>query len=135
MPQIRQTERRLKVLELLRKGQTETEIAPQLSVSRETIVRDVRWLKEYIAYDFTLITNEIMQSLHARIDNMEDRDLIAFLGKLIPHKIEAHTLEETHEIKEVHIDLNVFSDDEKSILDKAARILDGKSKGKSSAIH
>lgn len=89
MPQIRQLERRLKVLELLREGKTEIEIAKQVGFSRETIVRDVRWLRENLIYDFTLITNEILQKLHERINEMEDRDLINFLGKLIPRKIEA----------------------------------------------
>ena len=91
MPQIRQLERRIKVLELLRQGLTETKIAETLGVSRETIVRDVRWLRKNLVYDFTLITNEILSKLHKRIDEMEDRDLIAFLGKLIPRKIEAST--------------------------------------------
>jgi len=91
MPQIRQLERRIKVLELLRQGLTETKIAETLGVSRETIVRDVRWLRKNLVYDFTLITNEILSKLHERIDEMEDRDLVAFLGKLIPRKIEAST--------------------------------------------
>ncbi len=91
MPQIRQLERRIKVLELLRQGLTETKIAETLKVSRETIVRDVRWLRKNLVYDFTLITNEILSKLHERIDEMEDRDLVAFLGKLIPRKIEAST--------------------------------------------
>ena len=91
MPQIRQLERRIKVLELLRQGLTETKIAETLGVSRETIVRDVRWLRKNLVYDFTLITNEILSKLHKRIDEMDDRDLIAFLGKLIPRKIEAST--------------------------------------------
>jgi len=91
MPQIRQLERRIKVLELLRQGLTETKIAETLGVSRETIVRDVRWLRKNLVYDFTLITNEILSKLHERIDEMEDRDLVAFLGKLVPRKIEAST--------------------------------------------
>ena len=91
MPQIRQIERRIKVLELLRQGLTEKQIAAELGFSRETIVRDVKWLKQNIIYDFTLITNEILQKLHERIEEMDNRDLIAFLGKLIPKKIEAKT--------------------------------------------
>jgi IS30 family transposase len=89
MVQIRQSERRLKVLELSRDGKSEIEIAKQLHVGRNTIVRDIRWLKQNIIYDFNLVTNEVLQELHNRIDKMKNADLISFLGKLIPQRIEA----------------------------------------------
>lgn len=135
MVQIRQKQRRVEVLQLLREGLTEQRIADKLDYHRNTIVRDVRWLKQHIFYDWTLITNEIMEELQTRIGDMSDRDLIIFLSKLIPQKIESHTLQEVKVEAKHDIDLNVFSDDEKSILDKAAAILDRKSKGKSDSLH
>lgn len=103
MVQLRQIERRLKVIELLREGKTETDIAESLGFGRNTIVRDVRWLKQNIAYNFNLITNEILQKLQTRIDKMTNRDLINFLGKLIPQKVEA----KTEYIEERTLDVNI----------------------------
>lgn len=88
MVQIRQTERRIKVLDLLRQGMTETKIAKELDVGRNTIVRDVRWLKQNFVHDLTLITNQIMDRLQSHINDMNDRDLIALVSKLLPQKIE-----------------------------------------------
>lgn len=92
---------------MLRKQKKEGEIAEALDVSRETIVRDVRWLKQNIAYDFNLITNEVLGILHNRIDGMEDRDLIAFLGKLVPQRIEAFSVEK----REVNVNTTVTNID------------------------
>ncbi len=125
MPQIRQTERRLKVLEFLRNGTTETDIAPKLNVSRETIVRDVYWLRQNILYDFKLITNEILDKLHSRINEMENRDLINFLGKLIPQKIEAHEEIDIFEKREIDV-----TENEDEILSKASAILSRKERFK-----
>lgn len=107
------------MLERLRNGETETSIAKNLRVSRETIVRDVRWLKNNILYDFTLITNEIMQELRNRVTSMKDTDLISFLAKLIPQKIEKR--EEVFKREEI-VTVDV-SENEDEILSKAAAIL------------
>lgn len=52
-------------------------------------------------------------------------------AKSIPTRIEETLKEESHK----QIDINVFNDADKSILDKAAAILNRKSKGKSTKIH
>jgi IS30 family transposase len=84
-------ERRLKVLEMIRQKKTEREIADVLKVHYNTVCRDVKWLKENIVYDWTLITNEVLDELHSRIQQMKDKDLVAFFGKLVPQRIEQKT--------------------------------------------
>ena len=121
MVQIRQTERRLNVLELLRQRKTETEIADSLNFSRNTIVRDVRWLKENLAYDFTLITNEIIQKLHERIDKMTNRDLIAFFGKLYMPPQRMEVKEEIETKTDITLTLNEMSEDEREFCKRIAR--------------
>ena len=81
-------ERRVQVLKLLRQGKTQQEIATALSVHHNTVYRDVKWLKANIAYDFNLLTNEILDKLQERIETMKDANLIYFLSRLIPQKVE-----------------------------------------------
>ena len=81
-------ERRVQVLKLLRQGKTQQKIAEILSVHYNTVYRDVKWLKANIAYDFNLLTNEILDKLQERIENMKDANLIYFLSKLIPKRSE-----------------------------------------------
>ena len=90
---MKQEERRLRVIELVRQNKTQQEMADILGVHRNTIYKDMKWLKENIVYDFRLLTNEILNELHTRIDDMKDRDLISFFGKLTPQKIEADVKE------------------------------------------
>ena len=52
-------------------------------------------------------------------------------AKAIPTRIEETIKEDSHK----QIDINVYNDAEKSILDRAARILDSKSERESSSIH
>jgi len=115
-------ERRVQVLKLLRQGKTQQEIAETLGVHRNTVYRDMKWLKANIAYDFNLLTNEILDKLQERIETMKDANLIYFLSKLIPSKIE--TKIESKSRIEIHGDEIV------SALDKFQDVIKDVSQGK-----
>jgi len=76
------------ILELLRQGKTNKEIAVLTLKHRNTVSKYVNYLRQNVVYDFPLIINEILSKLQTRVEQMTDHDLIAFLDKLLPDKIE-----------------------------------------------
>lgn len=116
-------------------------IAKELGVAEITIKRDVHWIRQQVDLPSIqkLVAEKVLKALD-NCDTKEDKEIIlrtglSFLGKGLTQKVEAHSIAEVHERKEIAIDISVLSDDEKSILDKAARILDRKSKRKPHSIH
>ena len=93
------------VLELLRQGKTEKQIALTTQKHRTTVSRYVKQLRQNTKYDFPLLVNQILSKLQSRIDQMSDRDLISFLDKLLPDE---PTVEHTGKIEVVAPWLNVF---------------------------
>ena len=79
------------VLQMLREGKTEKQIAIDTRKHRNTVSRHVNWLRKNFAIDPQLLTNEVLSKLRERIENMEDRDLVRFLAVLLPQKIESST--------------------------------------------
>ena len=88
---MRNTEYTALVLQKLREGKTEKEIALETQRHRNTVSRHVNWLRNNFQTEPQLITNEILQRLRERINNMTDRDLVKFLSVLMPQKIEARS--------------------------------------------
>ena len=86
---MRNTEYTALVLQKLREGKTEKEIALETQRHRNTVSRHVNWLRNNFQTEPQLITNEILQRLRERINTMTDRDLVRFLSVLMPQKIEA----------------------------------------------
>jgi hypothetical protein len=76
-------------LHKLREGKTEKQIALETQRHRNTVSRHVNWLRNNFQTEPQLITNEVLQRLRERINDMEDRDLVRFLAVLLPQKIEA----------------------------------------------
>jgi hypothetical protein len=79
------------VLEMLREGKTEKEIALATQKHRTTVSRYVNHLRSEYHIDFKLLQNELLSELQERIKDMSDRDLIHFLSCLLPQKIESTT--------------------------------------------
>jgi DNA-binding transcriptional regulator LsrR (DeoR family) len=116
-------------------GLNRRQIGDKIGVSERTIRRDIRaWVESGL---FEVWLKEEFLRLHS--DMIHENPELAYqqIAKLVGHmftrKIERKEQIEVSE--KVEIDLSVFSDDEKSILDRAARVLEKKSKGKSDSIH
>ena len=109
-------------------------LAVRYSVSRRTITDDVKWIKTTLnlSHMQKSVSDKVLKALE---DEKESKIILQyglpFLAKAIPQQIE--TKEERIEKHEINV--NVYNDDEKSILDKAARLLDRKSKDQSTSIH
>lgn len=131
-----QTQKRLPTIKQgLLTGLNYENIGRKCGVTERTIDRDISnwvdsgqfetWIKEEWMRLHNIIVHE---------DPVEAyRQITKLVRRMVTQKVEAK--EEIIEMKAIHVDISVFSDDEKSILDKAARILDGKSKGESTSIH
>jgi len=132
----RQTQIRLpKIQKALIDEKTIQEIADICKVSDKTIDRDMKaWVD---SGDFETWLKE--EWLRVYVDIKKMKPIVAFealnnlVGKMLTRKIERKEQIEVSE--KVEIDLSVFSDDEKSILDRAARVLEKKSKRKPDSIH
>ena len=85
---MRNTEYTALVLQLLREGKTEKQIALGTQKHRNTVSRHVNWLRQNFAIEPQLLTNEVLSKLRERINQMQDRDLVRFLSVLMPQKIE-----------------------------------------------
>lgn len=110
-------------------------LATLCGVTKRTIIRDInKWrqdggFEECLVDEFFRSYPNIKQEFP---DKAFDR-LCYLLGKTLTRKTEIK--EEIQVREEIHMDISVFSDDDKSILDQAARILDRKSKRKPDSIH
>ena len=131
-----QTLKRLpKIKAGLLKGLNRDEIGRECGVTEKTIDRDIKaWLQtglfeQWLREEWLRLHNIIIQ--HNPVEAY--RQLTKLLGKTLVQRIEAY--EQISLTEKVKIDVNVFSDDEKAILDRAARILEAKSKRKPDSIH
>lgn len=111
---------------------TREEIGLMCHVTERTIRRDIQqWV---VTEDFFNWIREVWLDKYRTVDDIEAfRQATKIIIKTMIAKAEMKA--EIHEKKEVTINLKVFSDDDKSILDKAAAILNRKSKGESATIH
>ena len=89
------------VLQLLRQGLTEKEIALQTKRHRTTVSRYICHLRNNYHIDFKLLQNELLSELQTRIRGMSDRDLVRFLQCLLPQKVESSTSGEIHHVIEL----------------------------------
>ena len=126
---MRNTEYTALVLSKLREGKNEKQIALETQRHRNTVSRHVNWLRNNFQTEPQLLTNEVLQRLKERINDMTDRDLVRFLSVLMPQKIES---KQQVEISEETVTVNV-TENEDEILSKAASIL--ARKDKSQEIH
>jgi len=119
----------------LRKGLNREQIGAKCDVTEKTIDRDMKaWVESGL---FEVWLKEEFVDLHGYVRDNDPieayRQVAKIVAKMVTRKAELK--KEILERKEIHIDLKVFSDDDKSILDKAAAILNRKGKGKSNQIH
>lgn len=109
-------------------------IGEECGVTEKTIDRDVAaWTQ---TDDFLNWIRSVWLDKYRKVDDVEAfRQATKIMIKTIIARAEARVdiREEKHVTEEINI--NVFSDDEKSILDKAARILDEKSRREPDSIH
>ena len=133
LPLSQQTQVRLPKIKLgLLQRKTREEIGVDCQVTERTIRRDITdWVK---TEDFVKWIREVWLDKYRTVDDVEAfRQATKIMIKDIVSKAEMKA--EIHEKQEVSIDLSLYSDDDKSILDKAAAILNRKGKGESTEIH
>lgn len=112
-------------------------IATKCHVCRRTILRDIKIWRREGGFE-ELLLDEFTKSYPMIKKDYPDvafNRLCYLLGKTMAYKVEAKTEIQKTVIERHEINLNVYSDDEKSILDKAARLLDSKVKGESTSLH
>jgi len=112
---------------------TNLQLAFILKLHRNTVSKYRKFTRENYYKTPQEIVNKIDSRLDDELEAMSHFALLAYRSQLVPKKMEVK--EEITEAVKVEIDLSVYSDDEKSILDKAARILDSKSKREFTSIH
>ena len=121
---------RIKPMLLDRKSQLEMSIA--LGLRRETVNRKIqRWVQ---TEDFETWLKTAWVEKYQKVDDRTAFDaLTKLLGKMVTQKreIKQEITEDIHE----QIDVNIYNDDEKSILDRAARLLERKGTRESSGLH
>lgn len=111
---------------------TREEIGAMCQVTERTIRRDIhQWVK---TEDFVKWIREVWLDKYRTVDDVEAfRQATKIMIKDIVSRAEMKAT--IHERKEVTIDLSLYSDEDKSILDKAAAILNRKSKRDFREIH
>lgn len=121
-----------KIKLMLLERKTQEEMAKELSLRRETVNRKIRrWVQ---TEDFETWLKTAWLERYAKVDDAKAFEaLTQLVGKMLTRKIEKK--EQIAIAEKFEIDLNVFNDDEKSILDRAARILEQKSQRKSDSFH
>lgn len=119
----------------IHEGLSREQIGESCGVTEKTIDRDMNsWVESglfevWIKKEFV----ETYPDIKKEDTVLAFQEIAKLVGKMLTRKIEKREQIEFRE--KVEIDLNVFSDDEKSILDHAARLLEEKSKGKTGSIH
>jgi len=119
----------------LRKGLNREQIGAKCGVTEKTIDRDMNaWVESGL---FEVWLKEEFVDLHGYARDNDPieayRQIAKIVAKMVTRKAEMKA--EIHEKKEISIDLSLYSDDDKSILDKAAAILNRKGEGESTKIH
>jgi len=90
-----------KILALKRRNPTiqNKELALQLRCHRNTISKYVKYIRKNYVKTPEEIVNKIDDKLDEELEGMTHRDLIQYRRSVTPTKIEAHSIEETREIK------------------------------------
>lgn len=114
---------------------TNMELSINLKLHRHTISKYRKYIRQNYYKTPEEIVNKIDSRLEDELEAMSHFALLTYRAQLVPRKAEIRSTQEIHERREISIDLSLYTDDEKSILDKAARLLDRKSKGKSESLH
>lgn len=128
--------------QLKESGYKDLEIATVLHRTKRTITRlkkkahlngeYAKWMLQFLAQ-----SHQEFWELHKIVKKSDPVIAYQEIGRKIERSLTQHVHATSTETihKQVSIDLNVFTDDEKTILDRAARVLDRKSKRESSNIH
>ena len=131
-----QTQQRLPKIKIgLLSRQTREQIGQDCRVTERTIRRDLKaWVKtpDYDEW-LEILWLTVLQEVYP--DNKLEvfKEVSRLKAKRITQRIESKHVEEITE--KIKVDINMYNDAEKSILDKAARLLDRKSQRKPSSIH
>ena len=139
LPQLtKQTIMRLpKIKQGLKDGLSYPQIAEQCNVYEKTIDRDMKAWVQSGDFEIWLKTEFVTLHSHVVVANPIEayKEISKIVGKMVTQKRELSIDETLTEKTELKIDLSVLSNDDKSILDKAARILDSTSKRRLSDLH
>jgi len=118
-------------------GLTTQQIGDKLGVTEKTIDRDLKAFRQ--SGEFEAWLKEEWMRLHHIIIKQNPteayKQITRLIGQTITRRIEARTEIEKTVTTKHEININVYNDDEKSILDKAAQLLDRKSKRESTSLH
>jgi hypothetical protein len=117
---------------MLLEGKTQLEMSMVLGLRRETINRKMqRWVQ---TPDFEAWLKQAWLEKYRKVSNrVAFEALTRILARMVTQKREVK--EEITKSVQEEISINVFTDDEKSILDRAARLLDSKGARKPSDLH
>ncbi len=121
-----------KIKPMLLDGKTQLDMSLSLKLRRETVNRKIaRWVQ---TPDFEVWLKTAWVEKYQKVDDETAFDaLTKLLGKMVTQKRE---VTEQVDIKEhIEINMNVLTDDDKSILDKAARILERQSQRRPDSLH
>jgi len=121
-----------KIKPMLLDGKSQLEMSVKLKLRRETVNRKIaRWVQ---TRDFEIWLKTAWVEKYQKVDDRTAFDaLTKLLGKMVTQKRE---ITEQVDVREhIKIDMNVLSDDDKSILDRAARLLESKGAKRSSDLH
>jgi hypothetical protein len=121
-----------KIKPMLLDGKSQVEMSVALKLRRETVNRKIqRWVQ---TSDFEVWLKTAWVEKYQKVDDRTAFDaLTKLLGKMVTQKREV--TEQVDVREHIKIDMNVLSDDDKSILDRAARLLESKGAKRSSNIH
>lgn len=132
----------LRRLEIAQRLQTKKRVpykklSEEYEVSVRAIKRDVHWIRKQVDLPSVqkIVTDKVLAAL-SNCDSLKDRKFIIaqglpFLAKGIPQRVEMESKEESY----TKIDITGLNDDDKSILDRAARLLESKGARKPSDLH
>lgn len=120
----------IKLMLLERKSQVEMSVV--LNLTRETINRKIqRWIQ---TPDFELWLKTAWLDKYQKVDDETAFEaLTKLLSRMVTQKRELK--EEIQVTENASLDINVFSNTEQSVLNEAARILNGKSPSKPNSLH
>jgi IS30 family transposase len=117
---------------MLLEGKSQLEISVALNLARETVNRKIqRWIQ---TPDFELWLKTAWLDKYQKVDDETAFEaLTKLLSRMVTQKREVK--EEIQVTENASLDINVFNNSEQSILNEAARILNGKSKTKPDSLH
>lgn len=106
---MRNEELTVQILQLLRQGYTQKEIALNLRKHRNTIYNHVKRIRSHILVPPEETVNKIDNKLSIDLNNMSHHDLIAYRRQLVPPPTEPVSKEQTRYIVEWKHDDNTIN--------------------------